>query len=412
MLFGLGDHPITAEAISKKIGLITTNTRAMVAKEKQIPFDKVKEEDIQAVVVKGSEIPSMTEEDWKILLSKKEIVFARTSPEQKLTIVKEFTKAGNITAMTGDGVNDSPALKQAAIGIAMGLNGSDVAREAADIVLLDDNFASIVVGIKEGRLLFANLKKSVAYTLAHLVPEVLPTLLWAFFGCPQPMGTLLSLCIDLLTELVPATSLAYEEAESLIMQVPPRNVKTDKLTSFPLLLYSYGISGLIITGACFSAYFMTFWHYGISAKDLFSMKGEYFPATSDDSVWITSDGRSYDADAQNNILYQIQGTWYLMIVCCQATHLYVCRTRIVSIFSHGLFTNQISNYGLVIAISLGVFVTYCPGLQSVVQSANPLSLYIFIGTMISFVGLWTTSEARKWFTRTYPNHWLNKILAW
>ena len=116
----------------------------------------------------------MTDEDWKVVLSKKEIVFARTSPEQKLIIVKKFTEAGNVTAMTGDGVNDSPALKQAAIGIAMGMNGSDVAREAADIVLLDDNFASIVIGIREGRLLYTNLKKSIAYTLAHMTPEVIP----------------------------------------------------------------------------------------------------------------------------------------------------------------------------------------------------------------------------------------------
>ena len=186
---------------------------------------------------------------------RKEIVFARTSPENKLTIVKEFTKAGNITAMTGDGVNDSPALKQAAIGIAMGMNGSDVAREAGDIVLLDDNFASIVVGIREGRLLFSNLKKSIAYSLAHLAPEVIPVLLWAFVGIPQPMGSILALCIDLLTELAPASSLAYESPESLIMQVPPRNVKTDKLTSLPLLFYSYGQSGIILTAGCLFTYF-------------------------------------------------------------------------------------------------------------------------------------------------------------
>jgi sodium/potassium-transporting ATPase subunit alpha len=137
----------------------------------------------------------------------------------------------------------------------MGMNGSDVAREAADIVLLDDNFASIVVGIKEGRLLFANLKKSIAYTLCHLTPEVVPVLLWAFVGFPQAMGGILTLCIDLLTELMPATSLVYESAESDIMMVPPRNPATDKLVTFPLMFYSYFQSGIIETGCCYFVFF-------------------------------------------------------------------------------------------------------------------------------------------------------------
>lgn len=157
-----GDHPLTAAAIAHKIGMITLPTRETLAKERNLLLSEVNEDDVKAVVVHGTFISEMTESQWNIVIQKQEIVFARTSPEQKLIIVKKFTEAGNVVAMTGDGVNDSPALKQAAIGIAMGMNGSDVAREAADIVLLDDNFASIVVGIKEGRLLFANLKKSIA----------------------------------------------------------------------------------------------------------------------------------------------------------------------------------------------------------------------------------------------------------
>lgn len=196
-----GDHPITAAAIARNIGLIHYHTRDVLAKQRGVPPEQIPEDDIKAVVVHGASIPSMTTDDWANLVKKEEIVFARTSPEQKLLIVKKFTEAGNVCAMTGDGVNDSPALKQAAIGIAMGLNGSDVAREAADIVLLDDNFASIVIGVKEGRLLFSNLKKSIAYTLAHLPPEVIPVLLWAFIGFPQAMGGILTLCIDLLTEV-------------------------------------------------------------------------------------------------------------------------------------------------------------------------------------------------------------------
>jgi sodium/potassium-transporting ATPase subunit alpha len=196
-----GDHPLTAEAIARNIGLITLPTRGRLAKERGIHPQDVNEKDVGAVVVHGSMIPGFSDGDWESVISKKEIVFARTSPEQKLIIVKKFTEAGNVVAMTGDGVNDSPALKQAAIGVAMGKSGSDVAKEAADLVLLDDNFASIVVGIKEGRLLFANLKKSVIYTLTHLTPEVIPVLVWAFVGFPNALGGILTLCIDLLTEV-------------------------------------------------------------------------------------------------------------------------------------------------------------------------------------------------------------------
>jgi len=407
-----GDHPLTAASIARKIGLITLPTRDVLAKERGIPKEAVPEDDIEAVVVHGSEIPTMSEADWVHLVSKKEIVFARTSPEQKLIIVKEFTKAGNVTAMTGDGVNDSPALKQAAIGVAMGLNGSAVAKEAADVVLLDDNFASIVIGIKEGRLLFENLKKSIAYTLAHLTPEVVPVLVWGFGGVVQPQGSLFALCIDLLTELVPATSLAFEKPESLIMQRPPRNVKTERLTSFKLLFYAYFQAGIIITGGCYFTFFRTFQHFGVTAEQVMNNANKFFPADSKTRIFVTDSGVMYDQRDQLYILQRVQAAWYLMIVAGQANHIWNARTTTVSIFTHGIFDNTVSNYGVIIAIALACFVVYCPGIAYVVGSHNPFSLEILYGTLIVAAVIWPYCEGRKLFTRSYPDHWLNKYLAW
>ncbi|XP_023222537.1 sodium/potassium-transporting ATPase subunit alpha-like [Centruroides sculpturatus] len=201
-----GDHPITAKAIAKAVGIISEGNETVedIAQRLNIPIDDVNPRDAKAAVIHGSELREMTMEQLEDVLSNHtEIVFARTSPQQKLIIVEGCQRLGAIVAVTGDGVNDSPALKKADIGVAMGIAGSDVSKQAADMILLDDNFASIVTGVEEGRLIFDNLKKSIAYTLTSNIPEITPFLLFILADVPLPLGTVTILCIDLGTDLYP-----------------------------------------------------------------------------------------------------------------------------------------------------------------------------------------------------------------
>uniref|UniRef100_A0A8C8VR57 Sodium/potassium-transporting ATPase subunit alpha n=1 Tax=Pelusios castaneus TaxID=367368 RepID=A0A8C8VR57_9SAUR len=241
-----GDHPITAKAIAKGVGIISEGNETVedIAARLNIPVSQVNPREAKACVVHGSDLKDMTSEQLdEILKNHTEIVFARTSPQQKLIIVEGCQRQGAIVAVTGDGVNDSPALKKADIGIAMGIAGSDVSKQAADMILLDDNFASIVTGVEEGRLIFDNLKKSIAYTLTSNIPEITPFLLFIIINIPLPLGTVTILCIDLGTDMVPAISLAYEAAESDIMKRQPRNPKTDKLVNERLISMAYGQIG-------------------------------------------------------------------------------------------------------------------------------------------------------------------------
>ena len=220
-----GDHPITAKAIAKSVGIISEGNETVedIANRLNISVNDVNPREAHAAVVHGGELKDLGDEALDdILMYHNEIVFARTSPQQKLIIVEGCQRMGAIVAVTGDGVNDSPALKKADIGVAMGIAGSDVSKQAADMILLDDNFASIVTGVEEGRLIFDNLKKSIAYTLTSNIPEISPFLLFILADIPLPLGTVTILCIDLGTDMVPAISMAYEEAESDIMKRMPR----------------------------------------------------------------------------------------------------------------------------------------------------------------------------------------------
>lgn len=255
-----GDHPITAQAIAKQVGII----------------DQVKWDAGMATVVKGDDIrewmelsdPVARQAKWDEALDHEQIVWARVSPAHKLLIVENAQRRGEVVAVTGDGVNDAPALKKGDIGVAMGIAGKDVSKEAADMILMDDNFASIVNGVEEGRLIFDNLKKSIAYTLTSNIPEIGPFLCYILIGIPLPLSTVLILCVDLGTDMVPAISLAYELKESDIMDRPPRNAATDRLVNRRLISFAYLQIGVMQALAGFFTYMVVLNDYGYTPRIL------------------------------------------------------------------------------------------------------------------------------------------------
>lgn len=274
-----GDQQLTAAAIAKKIGIFepSEKTSIEISYEENIPNTQAIEK-ANAIVVNGQMLTEIAKEDeglpeneqGKTLekwLKKPQIVFARTSPAQKLYIVKGCQKMGYIVAVTGDGVNDSPAIKQADIGIAMGITGSDVAKDAADMILLNDDFSSIVVGVEEGRTIFDNLKKSISYVLSSNIPEIMPFISFIIFAIPLPLSTVLILCVDLGTDIFPGISFAFEEAELDIMTRQPRK-PYHHLVTLKMITFSYLQMGFIESTGLFVCYFVAFNEFGVSPQIL------------------------------------------------------------------------------------------------------------------------------------------------
>lgn len=293
-----GDQPPTAAAIAHKVNILKHPKREFNYMVKDLGMDqRVAWEQATGIVVHGDLLAEKHLEqehladddpqkgqflqDW---ISKPEVVFARTTPSQKLLIVDACQKAGHVVAVTGDGVNDSPAIKKADIGIAMG-SGSDVAKNAADMLLLDDNFSSIVNGVEEGRLIFDNLKKSIAYTLSSNIPEISPFLFFIVFQVPLPLSTVLILCIDLGTDMVPAISFAYENPELDIMDRVPRNAKLDHLVNTKLISFAYFQIGVIQASAGMYTYFLVLNDFGIRPGTVWQLALQRGPLPADTDVY-------------------------------------------------------------------------------------------------------------------------------
>merc|ERR1712179_821356 len=400
-----GDHPITAKAIAKSVGIISEGNETIedIANRLNIPVEEVNPREAHAAVVHGGELKELSDECLdEILIYHNEIVFARTSPQQKLIIVEGCQRMGAIVAVTGDGVNDSPALKKADIGVAMGIAGSDVSKQAADMILLDDNFASIVTGVEEGRLIFDNLKKSIAYTLTSNIPEISPFLLFILADVPLPLGTVTILCIDLGTDMVPAISMAYEGAESDIMKRQPRNPFTDKLVNERLISMAYGQIGMIQASAGFFVYFVIMAENGFLPMDLFGLRKSW------DSIAINdledSYGQEWTYKDRKVLEYTCHTAFFVSIVVVQWADLIICKTRKNSVFQQGM-KNHFMNFGLVFETVLAAFLSYTPGMEKGLRM-YPLKINWWIPAMPFSLLIFCYDETRKLILRRNPGGWL------
>jgi Ca2+-transporting ATPase len=328
-----GDYGLTAEAIARQIGLINNSIR----------------------VVTGESMGHLSDAQLRqIVKYRSGLVFARMSPENKLRLVQAYKDIGEVVAVTGDGVNDAPALRAAHIGIAMGLNGTDVAREAADIVLTDDNFATIVIAIEQGRAVYQNIRKFMLYILASNVPELVPFLLMVALKIPPALVIMQILFIDLGTDLVPALALGAEKAEAGTMQQPPRK-KTRSLLDTSLLLRSYGFLGLIEGVLGMAAFFLVWWSYGYDLTELQA---------------VTPSILSRSADAATIAIYTQAITMTLAsIVACQTGNVFACRSEGTSIRKLGLFSNPLIWLGIAIEWILVLLITNSPSLSSIFSTA-------------------------------------------
>lgn len=347
-----GDYGLTAESIARRIGILR---------------------DEAPRIVTGPELETMTEAALAEVL-RGQVIFARVAPEHKLRVVSALQALGHIVAVTGDGVNDAPALKKADIGVAMGVAGTDVAKEAADMILTDDNFASIVNAVEEGRAVYANIRKFAVYVFNSNMAEAVPFIVMLFSRgfIPLPLTVMQVLSIDLGTDMVPAIGLGAEPPEAGIMERLPRSQKEPLLNNWLLaraLLWYGGIESV----ASMAAYFFLNWRYGWPGVPL---------------------------AAEGTVVYRMATTMTLAgIVATQVGAVFGCRTDRASIFKIGFFTNRLVLLGIAVELALLLLMVYTPFLQEVFNTA-PIGWlewgFVFAWTPVIFLA----EELRKAWLRS------------
>ncbi|XP_054165216.1 sodium/potassium-transporting ATPase subunit alpha-3-like [Oppia nitens] len=409
-----GDHPITAQAIAKSVNIMSNSHRNSTSIS--VPtIDKIVSKNNRSIVVPGDDLTELTDPELREILDGfSEIVFARTSPQQKLRIVENCQYLGQIVAVTGDGVNDSPALKKADIGIAMGITGSEVSKQAADMILLDDNFATIVVGVEEGRRIFDNMKKTVSYIIGGNATTLFPFIIYVVFGFPLAIGTITVLLICLGTDMVPAIAIAYEKAESDIMNMPPRNPKRDRLVTAKLLMRAYLMVGAICTACGFLGYFISLDYEGFTPSMLFMLRDKW--DDKDIKLWRygPNDDRNgkpltettYDQRQQLTAI--AQSSYFMAVVVVQWMDVIVNKTRRLSLFSQGM-GNWVLNGSIVFETALAVLFAYTPGLHTVLHMA-PVIGQVWVFALPFFIYLFLFEELRKLIIRLFPQSFLGQEL--
>ncbi|KAL1922281.1 uncharacterized protein VTP21DRAFT_9820 [Calcarisporiella thermophila] len=402
-----GDFGLTAAAIARQIGIFTTTRDPDTYDEvlKSEGDDAEKFNGVTSLLLTGTDIQKMGDSEWDRVCKYEEIVFARTTPEQKLRIVNEFKKRDGVVAVTGDGVNDAPALKAADVGVAV-VSGSDVAIEAADLVLLD-KFDSITEAIRLGRLVFQNLQKVIGYLLpAGSWSEIWPVLINVFFGTPLPLSAFLMIMICCFTDLFPCLALIMEQEEYDLLSQPPRNSKKDHLITFKIYLQSYGFIGTL-EAICSEAMFFTYLkeYTNLGWYDLVFTFGNGIDWSK--ATVTKEEFNNYHVNVASSITF-------ITLVIIQWGNILSIRNRKLSILQADPIRPKRRNLwlflGMLFSFIVAIIVTEIPWINNLFYTA-PVPIKYWLIPFPMALGILLVDEVRKLLVRSFPNGPVAKM-AW